>query len=67
MGPVLWVSVRPDATARELASLSADLRHVTQKVAGPSEGLPVILLVDGDGRPLMPLGPEDPLGRGAGC
>jgi hypothetical protein len=61
-GPVLWVGVRPDATARESASISADLRGVRRKVEAQTMRLPVTLLVQSDDR-LTPLGLDDPLGR----
>jgi hypothetical protein len=62
MAPVLWVTVHPQATAGDLASLSADLRVVQRRLSGPMT-LPVMLLVDGGDRQLRPLGMNDPLGR----
>jgi hypothetical protein len=63
MAPVLWVTVHPQATAEDLASLSADLRVVQRRLSGPMTQLPVMLLVDGGDRQLRPLGMNDPLGR----
>jgi hypothetical protein len=62
MEPVVWVTVRPEATAEAIGRLVATMRDV-QRRRQNSGRLPVILLLDqGDGQ-LTPLGSADPLGR----
>ena len=62
MEPVVWVTVRPGATADAIGRLVATMRDVQQRPQNPGH-LPVILLLEhGDGQ-LTPLGSADPLGR----